>query len=901
MYFKIGTIKPDLDFSWILFKNPATTFTREIKQGTVTARFLDGEGQIFEGWFANDPGAFVRAMKDANFAHYVHFQLAGVCPANLTAFEDCFRSAISGKVSGELDEARTFAPKELEAVIGPYPRVDEDFFVEVWAAFGITAEAVDDGTDAAKMWRFTGTMSVTEFLQKIYLLSYYFTERQRLHSIQSSVIEKFARRCAAWFAQCDDNRIKGKILKRLCKFNQELMKTFRVTYDALQSSADDANGDDAPPKGELEDILDKKNPTLHETRHRIIIEETSTYLSDRENDDEVIVLDWGMGDAKLTKKLANKLPKGSRLRGIDANEKRISRAKRRARGDFRVQNLLFPNEQYRPTVLINCEVIEHLRRQDRFRALMLMRDFYQPELLILTTPNFEHNINWDGLIDEEGGIRYRHGDHKIEYTRPQFEEEIVSYLERDYDIEWRDVINLDDYEIRTDENKDDPDVKTLRAFNQPSFIIVCRRKTGVRRPSNNSPFARNYHTVSLPVSGTEVYGKELERGFADRGLIANGHNITYLGPTVPPVDFHPDYPNDLEHPMTALRYYYERGVKEVFIEKKHMGSRATVLVFRTKQIAELFGFDTEVVVTSRKGFPFFRESDQDDFYALIHAEIAPKLERDNDDFVMLDCEMMPWRYKAPRLIENDFQAPGEAAMLFRRYTGVPGEDRAQRFNEVLSWFTEDGEVHCKMFQLLAKGRAKTRDGKLSRMEDAVLGSTLHRTDMYDYLTTLTGDFFQFDRGIKLDLNRFFNAGAALDLSPTGELSVIAAPTNPDKIWLERYWRHVTEDERCEGVVVKPAQFFTQLPSGYYVQPMIKVRGMPYLHLIYGIDITDPEYFKNLTRRRIKAKRILAITQHELGDMMLRAFIHTNTYLRQRVIAAFYGNEHLKFHDLDKTL
>jgi 3' terminal RNA ribose 2'-O-methyltransferase Hen1 len=62
------------------------------------------------------------------------------------------------------------------------------------------------------------------------------------------------------------------------------------------------------------------------------------------------------------------------------------------------------------------EVIEHLDA-DRLPAFArVVFEFAQPPTVIVTTPNAEYNVRFDDLP----AGRFRHGDHRFEWTREEF-------------------------------------------------------------------------------------------------------------------------------------------------------------------------------------------------------------------------------------------------------------------------------------------------------------------------------------------------------------------------------------------------------------------------------------------------------------------------------------------------
>jgi len=100
----------------------------------------------------------------------------------------------------------------------------------------------------------------------------------------------------------------------------------------------------------------------------------------------------------------------------------------------------------------------------------------------------------------------------------------------------------------------------------------------------------------------------------------------------------------------------------------------------------------------------------------------------------------------------------------------------------------------------------------------------------------------------------------------------------------------------EGWVIKAYPYhFREDQSGSIILPMLKVRGIDYLRLVYGIDYLEPQYYKRLVDRGIKSKRQLAKRQEELADLILKSFINGYPQLTQSYSAAFYAVDYQKIN------
>ena len=171
---------------------------------------------------------------------------------------------------------------------------------------------------------------------------------------------------------------------------------------------------------------------------------------------------------------------------------------------------------------------------------------------------------------------------------------------------------------------------------------------------------RLHHTVTIREENS-IAALEVMSRFA-----ANPKWLVYLPPTMSPSEttLHDGY---LEYPTEAFAYFRGQGVPRVICEEKHMGSRAVVVICRDADVARRrFGVveDGVGIVTTRTGRRFFEDDATE--HALL-AILGAALDRSNawerlgTDWMVLDCELMPWSAKARELIRNQYAAVSAAA------------------------------------------------------------------------------------------------------------------------------------------------------------------------------------------------------------------------------------------------
>jgi 3' terminal RNA ribose 2'-O-methyltransferase Hen1 len=140
------------------------------------------------------------------------------------------------------------------------------------------------------------------------------------------------------------------------------------------------------------------------------------------------VLDLGCGEGRLLQALLQD-PTFERIAGMDVSWRILESARRRLQPDRlpsaqrqRIE-LIHGSLLYRDKRLSGwdaatvVEVIEHLDPPRLAAFERVLFEFAQPMVVILTTPNVEYNALFPGLA----AGRFRHKDHRFEWTRAQFQ------------------------------------------------------------------------------------------------------------------------------------------------------------------------------------------------------------------------------------------------------------------------------------------------------------------------------------------------------------------------------------------------------------------------------------------------------------------------------------------------
>jgi 3' terminal RNA ribose 2'-O-methyltransferase Hen1 len=122
-------------------------------------------------------------------------------------------------------------------------------------------------------------------------------------------------------------------------------------------------------------------------------------------------------------------PTFERIVGLDVAHRALERARDRLQMDSLPERqrqrltLLHGSLLYRDKRLAGfdaaalVEVIEHLDPPRLHAFERVVFEYARPRTVVLTTPNAEYNVNFEGL----GQGRFRHKDHRFEWTRAECE------------------------------------------------------------------------------------------------------------------------------------------------------------------------------------------------------------------------------------------------------------------------------------------------------------------------------------------------------------------------------------------------------------------------------------------------------------------------------------------------
>ena len=360
---------------------------------------------------------------------------------------------------------------------------------------------------------------------------------------------------------------------------------------------------------------------------------------------------------------------------------------------------------------------------------------------------------------------------------------------------------------------------------------------------------------------------------------ADPHWLIYLPPTMSPCETS-ELDGYLEHPLQAFGYYRSNGVRNVVCEKKHMGSRAVIVLCRSQETAlKRFGVadGTRGIIYTRTGRRFFSdEAVESTLLDRLDAVLTKTGFWDDykTDWVCLDAELMPWSEKAQGLIHSQYASTGNAGIGGLSAAVKALEKVCERRNIALEVDKATSGQNVDPAALLE--RYRTKQDALHRYIRAYREYcwTVESIDDYRiapfHILAAEGRVFSQEKHIwHMENIRRYITGIDPIYMETPYICVDTEDEMSVQAGVD-WWLTLTENGG-EGMVVKPDTYIARQGTRL-VQPAIKCRGREYLRIIYGAEYLEPDHLKRLKFRSLNRKRALALKEFSLGMESISRFV-----------------------------
>ena len=444
------THNPATDLGYLLHKNPANLNVVELAFGEAKVFYTEASEERCTAVLLLDldPVKLSRRRRsDFALEPYVNDRPYVVSSFFSVALGRAFGTALSGRSKDRPELVTTPIPLEVEMPVVP-SRGGEDLVRRLFEPLGYEVSTsrlpldpemepiLGDGDSAYCSVSLKATVCVRDLLRHLYVLIPVLDDRKHYWVGEAEVV-KLLRRGEGWLG---DHPEKEVISHRFLDRRRHLSRA------ALRQLEDEASGDDDSDEAQdaEEQTLERK-VRLHDLRLDQVRDELRATGA-------ATVLDLGCGEGKLLQRLV-KERQFRRLVGVDASTRALEIAHRRLHLEDatpkmkeRLQ-LLHGALTYRDERLEGfdaaalVEVIEHLD-PPRLSALeQVVFACARPETVVVTTPNREYNANFESLP----AGRFRHRDHRFEWTRAEFREWAERVAEaHGYDVRWEPVGEVDE-------------------------------------------------------------------------------------------------------------------------------------------------------------------------------------------------------------------------------------------------------------------------------------------------------------------------------------------------------------------------------------------------------------------------------------------------------------------------
>jgi len=431
------THQPATDLGYLLHKNPARLhpFLLSFGQAHVFYPQANANACTAALLLDVDPIGLVRnrrspAGEGGTLDQYVNDRPYVASSFLSVAISRVFGSALGGRSKDRPELAATRIP--LTAKISVLPcRGGEDFLRRLFEPLGyqvitqrhLLDEAFPDwGESTYFTVQLAGETRLQDLLTHIYVLVPVL-DNEKHYWVGDDEVEKLLRHGSGWLSSHPE---RDEITRRYLKYRRDLARDALARLNEEESPEVDVK--ESLHDGEEEVVERKLN--LNEQRLNTVVAALKSANAKR-------VLDLGCGEGKLLRALL--ADRGfEEIVGVDVSHRALQIAEERLRLERlpdRQRNrlkLVHGSLMYRDNRLAGfdaaavIEVIEHLDHARLAAFERVLFEFAKPETIVLTTPNVEYNARFENLP----AGKFRHKDHRFEWTRGEFRDWAGGIAER---------------------------------------------------------------------------------------------------------------------------------------------------------------------------------------------------------------------------------------------------------------------------------------------------------------------------------------------------------------------------------------------------------------------------------------------------------------------------------------
>jgi 3' terminal RNA ribose 2'-O-methyltransferase Hen1 len=421
------TTEPATDLGFLLHKNPDRVHTSDLPFGQAHVVYPEATEQRCTASLLVevDPIGLVRNRKgprgnELSLAQYVNDRPYAASSFLSVALNKCFGTALGGRSKERPDLAA--APIPLEARLPVVPcRGGEPLLRRLFEPLGYVVTASPLPLDSEfPAWgdsryldaTLAGVCRLRDLLEHLFVLLPVLDDDKH-YWVGPDEVDKLLRRGGAWLA---DHPERDLIARRYLRHDR------RLTRDLLARLIDEDAGDDPDQVAaahDAEEAAVEERISLGDQRLAAVVGVITASGARR-------VADLGCGAGQLLGRILRDTGVEHVL-GVDVSYRALEAAARRLHLDTMAPRqrdrvrlvqgaLTYRDRRLEGFDVAACvEVIEHLDppRLGAFERVVFAHA--RPGTVIVTTPNIEHNVRFEGL---PAGA-FRHRDHRFEWTRAE--------------------------------------------------------------------------------------------------------------------------------------------------------------------------------------------------------------------------------------------------------------------------------------------------------------------------------------------------------------------------------------------------------------------------------------------------------------------------------------------------
>jgi 3' terminal RNA ribose 2'-O-methyltransferase Hen1 len=418
------TRPPATDLGYLLHKHPEKVQEFELPFGSAHVFYPEATDERCTAALLLDVdpvGLIRRGVRFARLDQYVNDRPYVVSSFVSTALARVYNTALAGRCTARPELPDQPLPLEARLTVLPVSG-GEELLRRLFEPLGYELDAVQHPLDERfPEWgasryhtvHLRGNVRLRDLLTHLYVLIPVL-DAQKHYWVSQSEVEKLLERGEGWLASHPAREL---IVHRYLLHQRPLA---RAALEQLLAEEEPAVDEENETR-EAEEEAVEKPLRLHEQRHGAVVAALRASGARR-------VVDLGCGSGKLLRALLDE-PAFERIVGVDISYAALEIAQRRLRLDRlaprqRERLELFQTAlTYRDKRLggfdaaAAVEVIEHLD-EPRLRSFeRVVFGEARPRMVVVTTPNREYNARFEGLP----AGRFRHRDHRFEWTRAEFE------------------------------------------------------------------------------------------------------------------------------------------------------------------------------------------------------------------------------------------------------------------------------------------------------------------------------------------------------------------------------------------------------------------------------------------------------------------------------------------------